>query len=582
MLNKNVSPGVKVMSLRSGIIAGISFSFLFILSSGAALNAQTPAKAPLRPEVKRDLPPGCGFVPPRLDWSHLSAGRPAAAYKTTALPSRWDWREQGVVTSVKNQGSCGSCYAFASLANIESRLMIDGEAAYNFSENNAKECNWYQSSCDGGSYDDMAAFFSQAGLVLEACDPYVAFDVVCNTGCAFVKSLLDWRIIIGDTVPATADLKQYIYDEGPVFTTLYAGDGFDPDWWAEYSAYNGSYTMYYTGIYAPNHAVLIVGWDDDLVHDGGSGGWIVKNSWGTSWGGTCDYGSESGYFYIAYGSASIGKYSSYVYDVQDYDADDQVLYYDEGGASAHWGYYDPSAWAMSKFVMPSTAYPVRVELWTNDATTDIDVRVYDDFNGLSFSNLLASKLDQSFTEAGYHSITLESPPEITAGEDIYVSVHITNASYGLPICCDAMGPWETSTTYLSSTGFAGSWYDMGVNENTDVAIRVRTTPTLDLAVADDPISIPYEFNLLDNYPNPFNPSTTIRYTLQRRAEVRISVYNILGKKVCTLVDGVKPAGEHSIIWDGKDSDGKEVASGIYLYRLIAGDYVDSRKMVLLR
>lgn len=570
------------MRLKSTLLITIISSLLFAAIEMPSAATQTPVRAALRPEVERDLPPGCGFVPPRLDLSHLEAGRLPATYKLTALPTRWDWREQGVVTSVKNQGMCGSCYAFASLANIESKLMIDGESASNFSENNAKECNWYQTSCDGGNYDLVASRLSKAGLVQEACDPYVPWDVTCNTGCELVKTLLDWRIICDNAVPAAATLKQYIYDQGPVYTTLYAGDISAPAWQSEYNDYDGSYTMYYTGTYTPNHAVLIVGWDDDLVHAGGTGGWIVKNSWGTSWGGTCGYGAESGYFYIAYGSASIGKFSSYIYDLQDYDSGEEVLHYDEGGNTSNWGYGDPSAWALSKFVMPSTAYPARIELWTSDVTTDIDVYVYDDFDGSSLSNLLTSRLDQSFTEAGYHSITMDSPPEITSGEDIYVAVHIVNASYGLPICCDESGPWETSTTYLSFTGNPGSWYDMGVNDSTDVAVRVRTSPTLDVAVGDEPTPVPYGFELYNNYPNPFNPTTTIRYVLERRSHVEIAIYNVLGRKICSLVNGVRSAGEHSIVWDGKDSDGNPAASGLYLYRLRAGDRIDSKKMLLLK
>ena len=217
------------------------------------------------------------------------------------------------MTSVKNQGACGACYAFAALANIESKMLIDGAGTFDFSENNAKECNWYATSCDGGNYHKMANFFSKGATVLESCDPYVASDVSCNSACAEIKTLLDWRIISGDNVPTTTVLQDYIYENGPVYTTLYAGDANDPTWSTTFNNYDGSTVLYYTGAYDPNHAVCIVGWDDTLSHAGGQGAWIVKNSWGTSWGGTCGYGAESGYFKIAYGSAGIGKWSSYVY-----------------------------------------------------------------------------------------------------------------------------------------------------------------------------------------------------------------------------------------------------------------------------
>ena len=88
---------------------------------------------------------------------------------------------------------------------------------------------------------------------------------------------------------------------------------------------------------ATNHAVLIVGWDDSLSHAGGTGGWIVKNSWGTNWGGTAGYGSEKGYFTIAYGSANIGYYASVIVGGQDYDPAGGIFYYDEGGFTDYWG-----------------------------------------------------------------------------------------------------------------------------------------------------------------------------------------------------------------------------------------------------
>ncbi|MCK4653419.1 MAG: T9SS type A sorting domain-containing protein, partial [Candidatus Cloacimonetes bacterium] len=85
-----------------------------------------------------------------------------------------------------------------------------------------------------------------------------------------------------------------------------------------------------------------------------------------------------------------------------------------------------------------------------------------------------------------------------------------------------------------------------------------------------------------NYPNPFNPETTISYELSENGKVNLSIYNIKGQKVNTLVNEVLPAGEHSAIWNGNDSNGNRVGSGIYFYKLRAGDYREVRKMVLLK
>lgn len=101
--------------------------------------------------------------------------------------------------------------------------------------------------------------------------------------------------------------------------------------------------------------------------------------------------------------------------------------------------------------------------------------------------------------------------------------------------------------------------------------------------ADDAnAGVPYAFNLDQNRPNPFNPSTTVNYSLARKSQVNISIFNILGQKVVTLVNGEQEAGRHEAVWEGRDSNGHTVASGIYFYKMIAGDFVQTRKMALMR
>jgi len=93
---------------------------------------------------------------------------------------------------------------------------------------------------------------------------------------------------------------------------------------------------------------------------------------------------------------------------------------------------------------------------------------------------------------------------------------------------------------------------------------------------------PSEFALCQNYPNPFNPETEIKYTLAKGKRVKLVIYNMLGQRVKTLVDGYQTAGNKLTHWDGKDENGDEVGSGIYFYKIQAGDFRASKKMVLLR
>jgi hypothetical protein len=94
--------------------------------------------------------------------------------------------------------------------------------------------------------------------------------------------------------------------------------------------------------------------------------------------------------------------------------------------------------------------------------------------------------------------------------------------------------------------------------------------------------LPTEYALQQNYPNPFNPSTEIKFSLPEASQTELVIFNVLGQKVRTLIDGQLTAGEYQISWDGKDADGKDVSSGLYLYRLKAGESTLTRKMVLAR
>jgi hypothetical protein len=102
------------------------------------------------------------------------------------------------------------------------------------------------------------------------------------------------------------------------------------------------------------------------------------------------------------------------------------------------------------------------------------------------------------------------------------------------------------------------------------------------AAGNNPSIVPDRYSLSQNFPNPFNPSTGISFALKADAKVTLTVFNVLGQQVRTLVDEYMPAGNHTITWDGRVADGTTAASGIYFYRIQANDFVDTRKMTLLK
>jgi flagellar hook assembly protein FlgD len=99
-------------------------------------------------------------------------------------------------------------------------------------------------------------------------------------------------------------------------------------------------------------------------------------------------------------------------------------------------------------------------------------------------------------------------------------------------------------------------------------------------------SIPRDWMLYQNYPNPFNPTTTIEFDVPeivgKIPRVAIQIFNIIGQHVTTIEKGVHDAGRYCVIWDGRNGNNVRVASGVYFYRLLAGDYVSTKKMVLLK
>ncbi len=136
----------------------------------------------------------------------------------------------------------------------------------------------------------------------------------------------------------------------------------------------------------------------------------------------------------------------------------------------------------------------------------------------------------------------------------------------------------------SDPAFSGSaWLYMTVldeNENsTTDSLRVIVYPVTSIEIGKQK-NIPQEFSLYQNYPNPFNPSTTIEFALPKASEVTLQIFNILGEEVVTLVSDRLNAGKYKVKWNVYLQG--EMASGVYLYRLKAGDFVKTCKMLLIQ
>jgi hypothetical protein len=150
-------------------------------------------------------------------------------------------------------------------------------------------------------------------------------------------------------------------------------------------------------------------------------------------------------------------------------------------------------------------------------------------------------------------------------------------------------PNDTSVLTVSTTSSTPiGWYELIINGIANPKEESTTTVHLEVreetGVEDwaDNLNTPKSFALFQNHPNPFNPETKISYYLPTASQVKLIVYNILGQKVRTLFDGHQDSGTHTVLWDGRREDGTALSSGIYFYRMQAGDFRETKKMSLMK
>ncbi len=220
------------------------------------------------------------------------------------LPSSLDWRLAGIVPAVRNQRSCGSCWAFGTVGIMESAIARIGGPLIDLSEQFLVSCNTNGWNCtDGGltahmwHFDKLGANQNSVGAVLEADDPYTGTDESCGTPFNHPYKLSGWEFIVPGEwmMPAVEQIKNAVAIYGPVTAGVCVGPAFQ---------------LYRGGVFSSdedcsgwtNHQIILVGWQDTSATEGY---WILRNSWGAWWG-------ENGYMRIAYNTSRVGEGTSWV------------------------------------------------------------------------------------------------------------------------------------------------------------------------------------------------------------------------------------------------------------------------------
>ena len=335
---------------------------------------------------------------------------------TNDFPDRYDLRDLDLITVPKDQGGGefgGNCVAFATMGAIESRWLVAGLGEYDLSEHNIAACYGFEWGFGEGANAVMAtAYLSRfSGPVLETEDPYNLQNTTCIE--------LDPQKLVPESrfLPNRADIiKKALMDYGAVWASVHINyDDFD-------YVFN---TYHYDGNDGPNHAWLVVGWDDNYLTTGGLGAWIIKNSWSDDW-------AEDGYVYCSYEDVSILSDAAQFNTVWETDEVDHIYMYDELGALTSSGYADPVAYGLAKFEATGTELLTSVGSFINAMGSVIEIEVYDDFDGDELTNLLTSSGKIFVEYPGFRTFDIE-PTEVSGDFYIMVKYHTPGFDFPIPL-----------------------------------------------------------------------------------------------------------------------------------------------------
>lgn len=354
------------------------------------------------------------------------------------IPTRYDLREKERMSVVKNQGSYGTCWAFAATSALESALLPEENDLFSvdhMSMSNSFDADQYE----GGEYTmGMAYLAAWQGPVYESDDPYG--DGKTDGSLKPVKHVQEMRVIDGKDYEA---IKEAVFKYGGVTTSLYStirssqGD-------SEY--YKRSTNSYcYIGTEKPNHDVLIIGWDDNYPKENfsvnleGDGAFICQNSWGDSFG-------DNGVFYVSYYDTNVGTHNVVYTRIEDTDNYDNIYQSDLCGWRGNLGFEKEEIYGANVFTAEKDEMVAAAGFYATSADTEYEVYIVNDFQNEASLTTRTQVASGTLEQAGYYTIDYDQEISVKAGEKFAVMLYLKTPGSQYPLAIE----YDSQESYMDS------------------------------------------------------------------------------------------------------------------------------------
>lgn len=347
---------------------------------------------------------------------------------SAVIPTMFDMREKGRVSKVRNQGSYGTCWAFAATSALESSLYPEEENLFSvdhMSMSNSYNVNQY----DGGEYTiGMAYLAAWQGPVYEKDDPYG--DGKTNGRLTAVKHVQEMQIIDGKNYEG---IKEAVFQYGGVQSSLYStirsSQGSSEFYNKDTSAYC------YIGTEKPNHDVVIIGWDDNYPASNfntpleGDGAFICQNSWGEDFG-------EGGIFYVSYYDTNIGTHNVVYTRVDETDNYDHIYQSDLCGWVGKMGYDNEEIYGANVFTAEGDEDVAAASFYATGADTSYELYLVHDFEDEKSLDARIKVAEGSCKQAGYYTVDFKTPMQVKAGERYAIVLYIKTPGAAHPMAIE--------------------------------------------------------------------------------------------------------------------------------------------------